>query len=65
MLTESVHCSSITLDVESRIIYWTDTNSHTIERSDLKITNKEILVHDCLDQPGSIALDKGNGLVIQ
>ncbi|KAK2157522.1 hypothetical protein LSH36_189g00032 [Paralvinella palmiformis] len=61
MLTESVHCSSITLDVESRIIYWTDTNSHTIERSDLKITDTEILIQEFLDQPGSIALDKGNG----
>ena len=49
--------------MESRIVYWTDTTSHTIERSDLKITDTEILVHDFLDQPGSIALDKGKGFV--
>ncbi|KAK2157521.1 hypothetical protein LSH36_189g00006 [Paralvinella palmiformis] len=75
-LINTTEVSSVDYDPVEEYLYWADTNkdiiararldgsdttSHTIERSDFKITDTEILIQEFLDQPGSISLDKGNG----
>ena len=48
----------LTLDISSRMIYWTDTGNDTIERAFMNGTNREILISTELDEPRAIVLNK-------
>ncbi len=53
----------LAIDVESRMIYWTDKENNVICRSHLNGMGKETLIEDNLNEPLSIMVDTKNRYV--
>jgi hypothetical protein len=63
LIISDVNPTGLTLDVEFRMMYWTNSDSDTIERSWLNGTRREVLIRKDLYEPSSIVLDKDKGQV--
>ncbi|XP_072019675.1 uncharacterized protein [Amphiura filiformis] len=51
----------LAIDVENRLLYWTDNGTDTIEKSDLNGRNKQTLFHLGLQKPRAIVVDSNAG----
>jgi len=57
IITNLTRPYSIALDVEDRMLYWTDSNNGSIGRCYLNGTGREVVIDSNLQEPKAIALD--------